>query len=247
MLKRSLLSTFLVIIIAGIGFALTVTIGLPDDHTVEQLLKRPSIIDQFQQRPTQHSPQEGLPLKLSQLVEQAGILARHLTPPLPLKRAATPKRDKVRPRPIARPTKASPLFKLHGTSFYKSRPDESIAFIQESGLGFRWIKQGAQLGHFKVVQIKNGTITYQDGDQLREMTVTPEPNSQALVRGYRKAPNSNKINAIANNITKNKPDRRPSLTPGVPSLAANDKIQGIAVFNKTPTTERNTSDNPGEM
>lgn len=103
------------------------------------------------------------------LVKQAEAFALYLNPPPPKSnQASIPMKQTFL---TERPVKVTPKFKLIATSYYRSRPEESVALVSEPGRESRWVKQGARLGHFVVEQVGRGMIVYQDGDQLCEMAV----------------------------------------------------------------------------
>jgi hypothetical protein len=90
----------------------------------------------------------------------------------------------------------SAKFKLHGTSYYPNQPDRSMALIGEVGGAEgseRWVKEGAQLGHFVIHEIGRGAIVYRNGEDLREMAVERSASLPSLVRDLR--PGSLKVSA----------------------------------------------------
>ncbi len=127
---------------------------------------------------------------LSPLVEQAEVFALYLNPPKPPKprKTTAPRRSLEQTIPFATPAKLTPKFTLMGTSYYRSRPEESMALVSEPGSGVRWVKQGAHLGHFVVEKVERGMIVYRDGDRLLEMAVdtkvpirTKQVNKQTML------------------------------------------------------------------
>jgi len=63
-----------------------------------------------------------------------------------------------------------------------------MALISEVGSldgSERWVKEGSQVGHFVIHEIRQGAIVYRDGDQLREMVVDIAAGSRSLVRDIR--------------------------------------------------------------
>jgi hypothetical protein len=97
------------------------------------------------------------------LVAQAQAFAAILNPPAPAPVskpigapvAASDSLPLLMPK--TRPAMASVTFKLVATSYYAGRPDKSMALLTEPGNkdGGRWVKEGAQIGHFTVHEIKN--------------------------------------------------------------------------------------------
>ena len=116
------------------------------------------------------------------LVEQAQAFALYLNPPKPKppksRHAKAPEQRSVQAVnkniTTAESTKLIPKFTLVGTSYYRSRPEKSMALVSEPGKGIHWIKKGSNLGHFVVEKIEKGMIVYRDGEQLREMEVETE-------------------------------------------------------------------------
>ncbi len=60
-----------------------------------------------------------------------------------------------------------------------------MALVAEVGGSERWVKEGAQVGHFVIGEIRRGSISYRDGDQVRQMSVEPASSPPSLVRDIR--------------------------------------------------------------
>ena len=167
----------------------------------------PSILEKFNQFSTQR--QKNIQEVSSPLMQQAEAFALYLNPPALTKPESKPspvkKKQVAIQRPDVRPVQLSPKFELHGISYYRSKPEVSMALVWEPGSGCRWIKQGAKLGHFVVEQVKSTSIVYRDGQRTHEMAFvpgqtttrvarrnnhnsTPEQNSQSDRRESRPAP-----------------------------------------------------------
>lgn len=111
------------------------------------------------------------------LLEQAQALALYLNPPKPpTPPPAAPPRATLPPAP--RPAVTTPKFRLLSTSCHHSRPEQSLALVSEPGKGEHWIRKGDSLGHLVVEGIKDGTLIYRDGGQLREVTVTVKQTAE---------------------------------------------------------------------
>ncbi len=160
----------LALISAGVVFALCVVQQLQGAPEIE---RNPglSIIEEFNRasRPSGKNDHE----TLSPLVEQAKAFALYLNPPQPPKprEAPAPKPSLKQTVSAVTPAKLKPKFRLIGTIHYRSSPEKSMALVSEPGSGVRWVKQGANLGHFIVEKVERGTLVYRDGDRLREMAV----------------------------------------------------------------------------
>jgi len=145
----------------------------------------PSVVQLYQER----FAERGRPAKerTPPLVAQAQAFASRLGPPSqaaterPEKPSSTT-RDVVVPRI---PRSVSVKFRLLGTSYYPNQPERSMALISELGRpdGRRkWVKEGSQLSHFVLHEIRRGAIVLHDGNDLREMTVEHHGTRPGLVR-----------------------------------------------------------------
>jgi len=157
------------------------------DREIAEFLNRPGAIQRFSARggePEVRSAED------SPLVVQAKLLASILDPP---KSPGTPTLavstvSSVPPAPPVRPAAPSVRFRLCGTSYYPNEPKRSMALISEPGSPEgeeRWVKEGTQLGHFVIHEIRRGMIVCRDGDQLREMAVEHGASVPRIVRDVR--------------------------------------------------------------
>ncbi len=77
-----------------------------------------------------------------------------------------------------------------------------MALIAEAGSAEgseRWVKEGSQLGHFVIEEIRRGSIIYRDGDQVREMAVERGLSLPRLVRDIR--PGTRQVSAATGHGT----------------------------------------------
>lgn len=170
MVKAIQTLSVLALISAGAVFVFLVVQQLQD---VPEIERNPglSIVEKFRQAGDLSNKDSHE--TLSPLVEQAEAFALYLNPPKPQKprEAPAPRSNLKQTISAVRPVKLTPKFTLIGTSYYRSRPEESMALVSEPGSGAHWVKQGASLGHFVVEKVERGTIVYRDGDRLLEMAV----------------------------------------------------------------------------
>jgi hypothetical protein len=136
------------------------------------------------------SNRQGFEEKTPPLVKQAEAFASFLTPVRPANKTNMPATGlgAVVSIPAVRPAAASAKFKLVGTSSYPNQPKRSMALISEpdSGAGSeRWVKEGSQVEHFVIHEIRHGLIVYRDGDNLREMAVETGMGPLSLVQDTR--------------------------------------------------------------
>ena len=106
-------------------------------------------------------------------VQQAQAFALYLDPPQPSNGEQAPVSGGTLTQApsAARAVGSEPRFRLFGTSYYRSKPEESMALVSEAGGRPRWVKQDALLGRLVVMKIMRGKIVYKDGQQLHEMMV----------------------------------------------------------------------------
>ncbi len=128
--------------------------------------------------------------RTSPLVKQAEAFASCLVPAQPAKKVEAPLTGQATALPTLpiRPVAASAKFKLVGTSYYPNQPKRSMALISEPDLGAdseRWVKEGSQVEHFVIHEIRHGLIVYRDGDNLREMAVESGMSAPSLVQDTR--------------------------------------------------------------
>jgi len=164
---------------------------------IEEFLNRPGAVEMFGAR---GGEPEVRTIEDSPLVIEAKLLASRLDPPKsPEKSAlAAPVASSVPPALVVRPPAASVRFKLSATSYYPNEPGRSMALISEAGSpegNERWVKEGTQVGHFVIHEIRRGMIVYRDGEQLREMAVEHGASVPSLVRDAR--PGSRQVSIAA--------------------------------------------------
>lgn len=178
------LQTFSVLALfsAGVVFMLCLVQWLQGDPEIEQ---NPSLsfVEKFSQAGgcSEKSSQKTLSL----LVKQAKAFALYLNPPQPPKpeEAPVPGGTLMQTLSAARAVKSKPRFRLFATSYYRSKPEESMALVSEPGSRPRWIKQGTLLGDFVVMKVMRGKIVYRDDCRLHEMMVdTKVPVPTAIAR-----------------------------------------------------------------
>jgi hypothetical protein len=150
-----------------------------EDERAVEVLGAPGAVERFR---AQHgdkvpSSQDKTPL----LVQQAQQLAGILNPPVPVPRTPPSVRTATttpRPRPVA---SSSAKFDLVGTSYLASAPQESFAYIRLPGNEYRWVKQGSEVGHLIIKEVKSGSIVYADGQDFVELAVEPVPETASLL------------------------------------------------------------------
>ncbi len=185
----------------GAGALLTRSVCLwsRSEESVE-IRNRPGAIQVFA---AHHSKSGSDSAEVPPLVVQAELFARFLNSPKSEEASPTQTLtpDITPARLFIRPATPSVNFRLYGTSCYRSQPNRSMALISEMGApegSERWVKEGAQLGHFVIHEIRQDGILYRDGDQLRKMAVEPAAGLPSLAQAIQ--PGSRKVSAAIGDV-----------------------------------------------
>lgn len=177
MVKTLRITTITAALLAAAFLIFPAVFGARGDRAIEEFLKSPGAIEQFQRAKGDEAGGEG---QISPLVKQARAFALYLDPPPPKPAKAAPGPSK--PRPAPRPKVTSPKFKLVGTSFYALHPDLSLAMIDEPGKGIRWVRQSERVGHLVIERIKDGLVVVKDGGRTFEVAVVERPKKVNLIK-----------------------------------------------------------------
>lgn len=149
------------------------------------------------------------------LVAAARAFALILDPPAPVVKG-TPSGRTAPPAahaPAIRPAVASPRFRVIGTSCPEIHPERAMALIVEPGTeAARWVREGEQVGHVTIHEIKPGTVVYRSGDELSEMAVVRDTQPPAPAgTGLRADPDSPRAAAAdVPTVGPSRPVRRPA-------------------------------------
>ena len=173
------------VVAAGCILALCADEWFRPDYTAKQSAGQAGAVQRFTQSLVK-TPEDGK--TSSPLVAQAQAFALYLNPPAPVKE--TPAPEAPRPAPAVRPADPSPRFKVLGTSYLVDDPKRSMALIREPGAADngQWVKEGVQIGHFTIHEIRPGSVVYMVGETLCEMAIEQEAASEATVAGSDQRP-----------------------------------------------------------
>ena len=155
-------------------FVFPVVFGGYSDEDLDESLDSPGVIEKFN-KTVGNKARAGRD-EVSPLVQQAGAFALYLDPP-PDK---TPKTAAGRSTGVTRGPAVPPKFKVIGTSYYKDRPELSMALIDEPGKGLHWYRQSSEVGHFLIEQVKDGIVVFKDGKGTFEQKAEQKPELSLL-------------------------------------------------------------------
>ena len=175
MIKTLRIMSVLAVALAAVLVVFSVVIfGARGDKDIEELLGEPDVIEKFNNSAGNKTTRGAN--QVSPLVQQAGAFALYLNPPKP----KAPRPVKGRPSTVKRAPSATPKFKVMGTSYYKDRPESSIALIDEPGKGLHWVRQSSMVGHLLIQEIKDGIVVIKDNNGTFELKAEEKPRISLL-------------------------------------------------------------------
>ena len=190
----------------------------------------PPIIERFMQ--TRVHSEISSQAAIHPLVREAEAFALYLNPP-ELKKSSeiTVSSSSRRTILTVRPVKISPKFTLVATSYYRSKPQESMALVWEPGTGSHWIKQGTKLGHFIIDKIERGTVVYRNGNLRGEMVVdTKMPTHTRQTHQTMSVSTQTSISPAQSSILPKLETKTDELNPPnreAQSIAQDNEIEGV--------------------
>lgn len=167
---------------------------------IEQFLNSPGAVERFKKAKGAKRVKGGA--KVSPLVKQAMGFSLYLNPP---RKPSVPKPARTQvartPAPITEaPVVFSTKFTLIGTSYYASRPDLSLAYIDEPGKGMHWVRQGARVAHLLIQEVKDGSVIVQDRDKMVTLVAARTPK-KSLLKGDKTSKSTTVLPGTSTSIT----------------------------------------------
>jgi hypothetical protein len=183
MIKTLRITTVLAAILSVGFFAFPVVSGVRSDEQAEEFLKSPSAIEKFKANKGATAAPSGS--QVSPLVEQAKLFAHYLNPPKPpppaiAKRLTTPLPSPVKPTGLPPPSTAE--CKLVGISYFAAQPEMSLALLDITGKGLRWVRQNGSVEHLKVEEVKEDRVIFQGSKGNFELVPQRLPK-RSLLKG----------------------------------------------------------------
>jgi hypothetical protein len=202
MIKTLRITTVLAALLAAGFFAFPVFFGSYGDEQIEEYLKSPGAIEEFNQAKGAKVPRAKN--QISPLVKEASEFGFYLNPlpkPTPKRQAPIPIRKAAVPTVTKLPDKVfSTKFKLVGTSFHSARPEQSWAYIDEPGKGKYWVKQGSTVGHLLIERVNHGSVVVKDSD--KSVILVPERNpKKSLIKGENASKDAAALSVASTSIT----------------------------------------------
>jgi len=174
MIRTLRITSILAVALAAVLVVFSVVFGVRGDKDIEKLLGEPNVIEKFNTSAGNKNARSTN--QVSPLVQQAGAFALYLNPPQPKE----PRPVTGRAASVKRAPSATPKFKVLATSYYKDRPESSIAMIDEPGKGRNWVRQSSTVGHLFIVEIKDGVVVVKDSSGTFELAAEQTPQMSLL-------------------------------------------------------------------
>jgi len=199
MIKALRLSSIVVAALAVYFFAFPVVFGTGQNTKVEEFLQQPTAIEKFKKedRDKSRRPEH----QDSPLVREAARFANYLNPPKPPppKRGPSddrsePPADNRPPPPPPPPGAVMPRITLIALSYNESRPEDSVALIDEPGEGRHWVRQSQEVSGM-AVEIKDGLVVAKGSGKQYEFTVRHQPQRSLLMGASSFEPSSKSLEA----------------------------------------------------
>ena len=187
----------------------------------DEQTQTPSAVERFRQSRTGQSDQSE---RLPPLLQEAQALALYLNPPrasaasLPASKLETvpslPVKTigNVTPALPVAPPASTPKFELHGISYYRQRPDQSMALVVEPGGSRRWVHQGQQLGHLTIERIDRNSVLCRDETQTHVVALA---QNEALTKYARNVKDSKTMSVPKQAPKKEQGPQVPPPAPGI--------------------------------
>jgi hypothetical protein len=187
----------------------------------EEQVQAPSAVERFRQNYAGKTEESD---RLPPLLQEAQALALLLNPPrAPSVSAPAPKTvittplsaktiSNVAPPNQVRPPASAPRFELHGISYYRQKPDQSMALVVEPGGTRRWVHPGEQLGHLTIERIDCNSVLCRDGEQTCVVALAAD---ETLTKYARSVKDSKPASAVKQAQEKEQGPQVPPPAPGI--------------------------------
>ncbi|MBP8302869.1 MAG: hypothetical protein KBE04_01930 [Phycisphaerae bacterium] len=196
-------------LVAAALLAFFSAVGVKGDPAVEDMVRTRTVIEQIKERPAT-SPRAS---RTSVLDGLARDFVRVINPPPENKAAGATSDPATRTPP--KPPRPSAKFKLLATSYHPSDPSLSLALIDLSTAETRqfWVRVGQSIDHYKVTEIRDGSLLYGDGRQTQQIDVEERPARISLLdTGKPARPATGPVSPIAGQV--------PARASGSPAVSA---------------------------
>lgn len=183
MLKALRIASIAAAISAIVVLAAVAFLGLQGDPEIESFLAKEGVVEQFRKK-SQTAPAKTDAVSPLEQAAKAFALRIDPPPPPPPPKPVEPPKPVVKP-PVAQPTPPRPpenkqptmsaKFTLVATARYPDHPEKSMALLKNVQNEYKWYRQGEQVGHLEIHEIKDGSIVLYQGGKLNSELFMPAP------------------------------------------------------------------------
>jgi len=156
-------------------------LGISQDPEAVKFMNAQGAVTQFNTRKDSQVPddQDKIPPLERQARTLESIINPRIPPPTQTSVATT---NRGPTTPVLKPP-VSANFTLIGISYLPSDPESSFAYIRLPDNTFQWVRQGNEVGHLTIKQVKNDSIICFDGQKMSEMKVEATVDTASLLEG----------------------------------------------------------------
>jgi hypothetical protein len=153
-------------------------LGISQDPEAAKFLNAEGAVTRFNTRKdSQVSDNQD---KTPPLVRQAQTLESIINPRVSPTAPVTAANTRAPSTAVLRPPSPA-KFDLVGISYLQSNPENSFAYIRLPDNTFQWVRQGSEVGHLTIKQVKNDSIICSDGQRMSEMKVAPAVDTASML------------------------------------------------------------------
>ncbi|HOK67491.1 MAG TPA: hypothetical protein PK054_05785 [Anaerohalosphaeraceae bacterium] len=189
MLKALRIASMAAVISAVVVLAAVAILGFRGDPDIEAFLAKEGVVEQFRKKSqTVPAAKADAVSPLEQAAKAFALRIDPPPPPPPPKPIEPPKPPEVKPPQLPKPPEhkqptLSAKFTLIATARYPEHPEKSMALLQNVQNEYKWYRQGEQVGHLVIQEIKDGSIVlYQGGKFNSELFMPAATPTKSLLK-----------------------------------------------------------------
>jgi hypothetical protein len=183
MIKTLHITSIIVAVLAAGLFAFPVVFGFRGNKEIDNFLKAQSALAKYRQAGKTAGAGRD---ETSPLVTQAAKWALIIDPlpptPDPIdnddNRPGPETKEPGTPKPPIRPK-----FKVLATSYNQTRPEESLALVDEPGKGLHWVRQADIVGNL-TIEVQNGSVLAKSGSRSETLAIPHKPQMSLLASEF---------------------------------------------------------------
>ena len=179
-------------IAAAVGVVVFVALfGLKEDAAIEEFLQSDGIVEQIRKKVKVVAQKSDADSPLEAASKAFALRIDPPPPPAPIE-PAKPSQPIVKPpsppQPPRPPENRQPTlsakFTLEATARCPDQPQKSMVLLKNVQNEFKWYRQGEQVGHLEIQEVKDGSVVlYQGGKYNSELFMPAQPKVRSLLKG----------------------------------------------------------------